>query len=211
MTSTTRSLFTTPLYSGIDWTNIFCSQDQWITITYALMMMAMGMMDLKVSQMQWMMVRYTGYASNAGGRTSKGMKFSDFLQFVNVFDALTQWSSFELRSSPDGLCGYVYQCMQQHTCKHLQFHQYLACVDLRNTTAVWCHSLHANLWVAFCCAGQLVSNASSSFGNERFLYYLWLVLTLLWDPSQEYLVDHNVPHRRNRHDMCAAYFSCCPS
>ena len=49
-------------------------------------MMAMAMMDLKVSQMQWMMVRYTGYASNAGGRTSKGMDFSDFfLQFVNFF------------------------------------------------------------------------------------------------------------------------------
>ena len=48
-------------------------------------MMAMAMMDLKVSQMQWMMVRYTGYASNAGGRTSKGMDLSDFFTICKFF------------------------------------------------------------------------------------------------------------------------------
>ena len=59
-------------------------------------MMAMAMMDLKVTQMQWMMVRYTGYASNAGGRTSKGMDFSDFfLQFVNFLPTFLLFSSLK--------------------------------------------------------------------------------------------------------------------
>ena len=42
-------------------------------ITYASMMVTMATMDREMSQNQWMMVKYKGYASNAAGKTSKGM------------------------------------------------------------------------------------------------------------------------------------------
>ena len=42
---------------------------------YALMMMSMAMMDQGLSQIQWTMVRYIGYANNAGGKINKGMDF----------------------------------------------------------------------------------------------------------------------------------------
>ena len=134
-----------------------------------------------------------------------------FLQFANIFERLTRWLNSELLFFPAGLCGCAFQYKQQHICKCLQFHQCQACLDLRSTRAIWYHSLHANLWVEFYCAGQLVSNASSLFENERYLSYLSPVLTLPWDPSQEYLIAHNLPHCQTRHGRCAAYFCCCPS